>query len=72
VPRPSRITVIFKWQDILDIAAPVVMLLSRRRLRREPVSAFVLAGHLCALVLFAAWWVYWGGRLPQFTEVGLF
>jgi hypothetical protein len=48
------------------------LLLSRRRLQREPVSAFVLAGHLCAIVLFAAWWVYWGGRLPQFTEVGLF
>jgi hypothetical protein len=48
------------------------VLISRRRLGREPVSAFVLAGHLCAVVLFAAWWVYWGGRLPQFTEVGLF
>ena len=45
---------------------------TRGRLRREPVSTFVLAGHLCAVVLFAAWWVYWGGRLPQFTEVGLF
>lgn len=48
------------------------LLLSRRRLGREPVSAFVLAGHLCAVMLFAAWWVTWGGRLPQFTEVGLF
>lgn len=47
-------------------------LLSRGRLRREPVSAFVFAGHLCAVVLFAAWWIYWGGHLPQFTEVGLF
>jgi hypothetical protein len=61
----------------LGIPAAVVLillplLLSRPRLRREPVSAFVLAAHLCAVVLFAAWWVYWGGRLPQFTEVGLF
>jgi hypothetical protein len=61
----------------LGIPAAVVLillplLLSRRRLLWEPVSAFVLTGHLCAIVLFAAWWVYWGGRLPQFTEVGLF
>jgi len=57
----------------LLLALTVIPLLtSRGRLRREPVSAFVLAGHLSAIVLFAAWWVYWGGHLPQFTEVGLF
>ena len=50
----------------------IPLLTSRGRLRREPVSAFVLAGHLSAIVLFAAWWVYWGGHLPQFTEVGVF
>jgi hypothetical protein len=50
----------------------IPLLVSRGRLRREPVGAFVLAGHLSAIVLFAAWWVYWGDHLPQFTEVGLF
>ena len=50
----------------------IPLLVSRGRLRREPVGAFVFVGHLSAIVLFAAWWVYWGGQLPQFTEVGLF
>jgi hypothetical protein len=50
----------------------IPLLVSRAGLRREPVGAFVFAGHLFAIALFAAWWIYWGGRLPQFTEVGLF
>ena len=57
-------------------AAVVLVLLplatSYRRLHARPVAAFVLAAHGIALALFAGWWVYWGGRLPQFTEVGLF
>jgi len=59
IPAAAALTVIPPW-------------LSRGRLRQDPVAAFVFAGHLSAVVLFAAWWVYWGGRLPQFTEVGLF
>jgi hypothetical protein len=43
----------------------------RRRLLTSPVLAMFGAGYGLTLVLYAAWFVYWGGKLPQFSEIGL-
>ena len=42
----------------------------RRRLLSSPVLAMFALGYALALILFAIWFVYWGGRLPQFSELG--
>jgi hypothetical protein len=42
----------------------------RQRLVTSPVVATFAIGNAVALVLFAIWLVYWGGRLPQFSELG--
>jgi hypothetical protein len=52
------------------ILATLALGLSGRSLRAQPIAAFVLVAHAVALVLFAAWWLYWGGSLPEFTQVG--
>lgn len=43
----------------------------RARLRQQPVLAFFFVAHALALLLFIIWMVNFGGRLPQFSEVGL-
>jgi hypothetical protein len=42
----------------------------RKRLLSSPVAVMFVLGSTLALILFAIWFVYWGGRLPQFSEVG--
>lgn len=41
------------------------------RVLRTPVLAVFGPGYAVALMLLAIWFVYWGGRLPQFSEIGL-
>jgi hypothetical protein len=48
----------------------VVGLLRRRQWREQPVAAFFYLAHILALILFAIWFVRWGG-FPQFSELGL-
>jgi len=48
----------------------LVGLLRRKDLRQQPITAFFFAAHLLALILFAIWFVRWGG-FPQFSELGL-
>lgn len=45
--------------------------LMRRRVLASPVLTMFAVGYLVALAVFAIWFVYWGGRLPQFSEIGL-
>lgn len=45
--------------------------IGRRRLLASPVLTLFGLGYPVALALFAIWFVYWGGRLPQFSEIGL-
>jgi hypothetical protein len=45
--------------------------IGRRRLQASPVLAMFGFGYPIALGLFVVWFVYWGGRLPQFSEIGL-
>lgn len=45
--------------------------IGRRRLLASPVLAMFGLGYPVALALFAIWFAYWGGRLPQFSEIGL-
>ena len=45
--------------------------IGRRRLLASPVLTMFGVGYPVALVLFATWFVYWGGHLPQFSEIGL-
>jgi hypothetical protein len=45
--------------------------IGRRRLLASPVLAMFGLGYPVALALFAIWLVYWGGTLPQFSEIGL-
>lgn len=42
----------------------------RGKLASHPVLAFFFVSCLVALLLFAAWGLYWGG-FPQFSDVGL-
>jgi hypothetical protein len=48
----------------------VVGLLRRNDLRRQPLTAFLFGAHLVAAILFAIWFVRFGG-FPQFSELGL-
>jgi hypothetical protein len=48
----------------------IIGLLRLRELRRQPVTAFYFAAHALATILFAIWFVRWGG-FPQFSELGL-
>ena len=48
----------------------VVGLLRRGDLRRQPLTAFFFGAHLLATILFAIWFVRFGG-FPQFSELGL-
>lgn len=48
----------------------VVGLVSRSEWRAQPVAAFFYLAHGLALILFAIWFVRWGG-FPQFSELGL-
>jgi hypothetical protein len=54
----------------VGIVTLAALLWGRRRLARQPVLAFFFIACLAALVLFAAWGLYWGG-FPQFSDVGL-
>lgn len=42
----------------------------RRRLLSSPILAMFVLGNALALILFAVWFVYWGGKLPQFSDLG--
>jgi hypothetical protein len=46
------------------------MVWGRGRLSQRPVLAFFTVACLLAGLLFAGWWLYWGG-FPELTEVGL-
>ena len=60
---------------ILMVPFAVVVTLAcwplRQRLLASPVVAMFALGNALALLLFAGWFVYWGGRLPQFSDLGL-
>ncbi len=47
-----------------------ILALRRRDLRTHNMIAFFFVGYLLAVVLFLAWYAYWGG-FPEFSEVGL-
>ena len=42
-----------------------------RPLLKEPAITLFGAGHALSLVLLGTWFVYWGGRLPEFSSLGL-
>lgn len=42
----------------------------RRRVLASPVLTMLAGGYALMVVLFAVWFVYWGGRLPQFSDLG--
>jgi hypothetical protein len=42
----------------------------RGRVMASPVLTMLAGGYAFALVLFGIWFVYWGGRLPQFSDLG--
>ncbi len=48
----------------------VILAFHRRDLRTHNLVAFFFVGYLLAVVLFLAWYAYWGG-FPEFSEVGL-
>ena len=53
------------------ILIPVAVLAFRRQdLRTHNLIAFFFASYILAVVLFVAWYAYWGG-FPEFSEVGL-
>jgi hypothetical protein len=59
----------------LGIPYAVIMTLfgviwGRRRFGNQPLLLFYFITGLAAVVLFAIWWIYWGG-LPEFSEVGI-
>jgi len=47
-----------------------ILAFHRRELRRHNMIAFFFIGYILAVVLFVAWYAYWGG-FPEFSEVGL-
>lgn len=53
----------------------VVVALAARRgpavMFRDPIVTLFGAGHALMLVLLGTWFVYWGGRLPEFSSLGL-
>jgi hypothetical protein len=42
----------------------------RSRVLGSPVLTMFAGGYAVALVLFGIWFVYWGGTLPQFSDLG--
>lgn len=42
----------------------------RHRVLGSSVLTMLAGGYAVTLVLFAIWFVYWGGRLPQFSDLG--
>ena len=42
----------------------------RRRVIASPVLTVFAGGYAGVVVLFGIWFVYWGGRLPQFSDLG--
>ncbi|HEX8941370.1 MAG TPA: hypothetical protein VF763_14545 [Candidatus Limnocylindrales bacterium] len=53
------------------IGVALVAVAGRRRLASRPIAAILGGAGALTLLLVAGWAVCWGGRLPQFTEVGL-
>lgn len=51
------------------IVVTIVGAMRFRDLRRQPVTLFFFAAHALAVILFAVWFVSWGG-FPQFSELG--
>jgi hypothetical protein len=60
------------WLGITFAVLAVIfgVIWGRKRLVRQPVLAFFLAGYLVAILLFAGWGIYYQD-LPQFSEVGI-
>jgi hypothetical protein len=52
------------------VAFLVVAWLVRSRVRASPILFMFTGGYALMLVLFGIWFVYWGGRLPQFSDLG--
>lgn len=56
-------------------AGLVVVALAVRRglgtMLRDPIVTLFGAGHALMLVLLGTWFAYWGGRLPEFSSLGL-
>ena len=44
---------------------------NRERVLISPILTMFAGGYASMIVLFAVWFVYWGGRLPQFSDIGL-
>jgi hypothetical protein len=42
----------------------------RTRVLGSPILTMFAGGYGLLVVLFAIWFVYWGGRLPQFSDLG--
>jgi hypothetical protein len=59
---------------VVPFAAAVTVAAIRiggRRLLASPILTMFGLGYPVALALFVIWFVYWGGRLPQFSEIGI-
>lgn len=56
------------------LPAAIILILwsftQRTALNRQPITRFMLVAHGLALILFAIWFVRWGG-FPQFSELGM-
>jgi len=53
------------------LAVLFIMVWGRKNLKQEPLVTFFLCAYLLAIILFAVWAIVNGGRLPEFSEVGL-
>jgi hypothetical protein len=42
----------------------------RKRVLASPALTMFAGGYALMIVLFAIWFVIWGGRLPQFSDLG--
>jgi hypothetical protein len=51
------------------IICVVLSITGKRQVRTDELTAFLFIGYLIALLLFAGWFVYWGG-FPEFSETG--
>lgn len=55
---------------VFAVAFVAVAWTQRARVLASPVLTMLGGGYALMIVLFGIWFVYWGGRLPQFSELG--
>ena len=55
---------------VFGVAFVFATLAAWRRAFASPILTMFTTGYGAVVLLFAAWFVYWGGRLPQFSELG--